>query len=456
MNVRNLSDMKCISQLFVLFCAWPHFTSAQLTNNGATIVVTPGTQLVLNNISFQNEGVFNQTAGTVQFTGSDLAFISGSITPRFYNLTLNKQTGILRLQNSLHVGNELRFSNGRLDLNTYNILLDGVASLANENLTSFVYGPLGGYIEITRLLNVPTADNPGNLGAAISSSQNLGAVTIRRGHRLQTIPGSGTSILRYYDISPANNTALDATLRFGYLDEERNGLTENSLTVWKSNNNVNWTHLGKTSNSALDNYVEETGISDFARFTLAIPSASLPLVWGSFHVQCQSGRARIGWNTEQEQNTSAFIIRRSTDARNWADIGTLPAAGNSNNQRSYFYEDPRSSSGRAYYQIWQKDIDGRLTVSPVLSTECGTSNGVKVFPNPVQNGCWVNIHSPGSGSAMLRLFDNKGALILQQGRTVLNGNNQFELQLDKVAKGLYSLAVTFPDGGTEVVKIEKN
>jgi hypothetical protein len=390
--LKKIKEMKQIISLLVCIYTFPCLITAQLTNNGASIIVTPGTNLVLDNLSLQNNGVFTQTTSTVTFTGSTNTFIGGSNALAFYTLHLNKPAATLQLQKDIVVNNQLQFTEGLLHLNANNILLDPAALLTGENETSHIYGTAG-YVQIIKTLNAPLADNPGNLGAVITSSQNPGSVTIRRGHQSQVNIGGGSSILRYYDIMPANNTGLNATLRFNYLDAELNGLNENNLTTWKSTNNVDWINSGRTSNNTVANYVEKIGINDFARFTLSPVDNPLPLVWNSFNTQCLGEKVRISWKTEQEQNTSSFIIRRSTSAMDWTVISTLPAAGNSTAPVVYSYTDQNSLPGTTYYQIQQVDIDGRMTASPVLLNNCGTTDAVKVFPNPVMNSCWVSVQS---------------------------------------------------------------
>jgi len=450
---------KCLNQvvcMMVCMISLPLFSAAQLVNNGATIVTTPGTYLVLEDLSFLNNGVFDQTAGTVMFRGGTQTSVAGSTTPTFYSLNLNKPGSTLQLHTAIIIRNELQFTNGLLQLNTHNIILDHAALLNGETETSHITSNTGGYVEITKVLDVPSADDPGNLGAAITSSQNLGLVTIRRNHRSQTNgTGTGKSILRHFEIIPGNNTALNATLRFKYLDAELNGLDENLLTVWKRGSTGTWTNLGRTSNSTAANYVELAGISDLARFTLSIPGNALPLVWGSFNTQCFSGQVRLSWKTEKEYNTVSFIIRRSTNGRDWSVIATLPAAGNSNTALTYTYADQQSLQGTSYYQVQQQDIDGIQTFSPVLINKCGIEDGLKVYPNPVKRSCWISIQSATGGEIMMQLYDTKGALVLQRRETIQSGNSQLQLHLDHLTPGSYSLVVTQADKKIKVARIEK-
>lgn len=451
MKNKQLKNIICL-----LTGVMPLFSAAQLTNNGANIVVQTGTNLVLDNLSLQNNGVFNQTTGATLFTGNSNSFIGGSNPLGFYTLQLNKPSATLQLQTSIRINGQLQFTNGLLHLNGNNIVLAPAALLMGENENSHITAASGGYVQITKTLNAPSAENPGNLGVIISSAQNLGSITISRGHQsLSGITGGSSSILRYFDVSPSNNTGLNAALRFQYLDEELNGQNENNLTLWTTNNNVDWINLGQASRNITGNYVEQSGINTFSRFTLAAPSVGLPVKWSSFNTQCAGNGVRISWKTELEQNTASFIIRRSTDARNWIAIDTVPATGNSTASLDYSFTDLQAPSGIVYYQIQERDLDGKLTLSPLLHNDCGRKEELNVFPNPVHQNCWVQIQSENTGALIMRLYDHKGALVQQRRETIQQGNNQFEISMTHLAAGTYALIITWSDGKTKTVKLEK-
>ena len=127
-----------------------------------------------------------------------------------------------------------------------------------------------GKIMITKDLNTPAGINIGGLGAWISSGANLGSTTIERYHSPRK--GSGnTGLSRYFNIVPANNSGLNATLRFYYDESELNGIPEANLTLFESfdGSDDSWTPFWGTVN-ATDNYVERSGISEFSFWTLAM------------------------------------------------------------------------------------------------------------------------------------------------------------------------------------------
>lgn len=438
--------------VLIAFCA-P--VKAQLNNNGATVVMDANTYLVVENIDLQNNGTFAQTAGTVKFTGSSNSYISGSISPQFYNVELNKTGASLLLQNNLTINNQLLFTDGLLNLNNYNITLNAAAALSGESETSRITGTTGGYIQITSNLNAPSAVNPGNLGAVITSAQNLGTTVIRRGHISQVNGGgTGSSVFRYYDITPANNTALNATVAINYFDAELNSLDENTITVWTSPNTTTWTNIGADARNTATNVITKTGIASFARLTLSSPNNALPLQWSSFNTNCVSNGVAIHFKTWQENGTNVFYIRRSSDGASWQTIATLPAAGNSNTPVSYAYTDQQAFTG-AYYRIEEVDMNGVQTLSPVLQSNCAISDVVTVYPNPTYGNALVSLQTTSSAPVMLRLYDAKGLLVQQQLQSVQDGVNQLPLPMNSLAHGMYNLVISWGNGKVKTIQIEK-
>jgi hypothetical protein len=239
---------------------------------GATLKTTGGAIITVEGLHLDNDGTINLAAGdgTFRFSGSSNTNISGTSIPVFDRLEMAKINTQLLLMGDINVTSRIDFTSGLLNLNNHKIILQPAAFLNGESESSRIIGSAGGYIEITTTLNTPSSVNAGNLGAVITSSQNLGSTTIRRGHVSQAgNPGMGSSIQRYYDILPSNNSSLNATLRFQYFDAELNGFDENAMLMWKSPDNINWSNQGFTSRDATLNYVEKTGITDFSRWTLA-------------------------------------------------------------------------------------------------------------------------------------------------------------------------------------------
>jgi hypothetical protein len=424
---------------------------------GAILKTTGGATITLLDMNLDNDGTIDQSS--FRFNGTANNTISGTSTPIFDLLEIAKTgSAKLSLNRGITISSSLQFSSGLIDLNNNNILLQPGALLNGESETSRIIGPTGGYVEITKNLNNPSSANPGNLGALITSTQNLGNTTIRRGHTVQSSGGGlSTSIQRYFDIVPTNNAALNATFRFRYFDAELNGLDENTLVMWKSTDNVVWTNQGFTNRDAAGNYVEKNGLADFSRWTLSTAfNSPLPVQFVLFNVKCEGSRVMIHWKTAQEINASHFEVQRSSNGSDWTTIGTLQAAGNSSLPQSYSFIDNSPLLSGALYRIAEFDLDGKKQYTSINRADCGNVETWKAWPNPVDQQLFLTISVVNGSQAMIRLFDSRGALLREQRNTLMSGSNQLNVDMQRLPAGTYHVVATWDNGQTQrSVKIIK-
>lgn len=241
--------------------------------NSTRIQTTGNVQIVLHNVSASNNGSSNFANSSLVIRGSANFQLNGDSNWHVRKLLMKKAGGRLALGTSLLVDEKIKFNGGKLDLNGRTITLLPGGFLENESEQSRIVGDNGGYVETVINLNAPTSVNPGNLGAVITSSHNLGNTIVRRRHNLP--PSLANAVFRTYEIIPANNSALNATLRFQYFNAELNGNNEQALNLWKATGS-NWQSAGATSRDTTLNYVEKTVLSSLAKYTLAATASLLP------------------------------------------------------------------------------------------------------------------------------------------------------------------------------------
>jgi len=431
----------------------------KLTTGSSLHVGTAGV-LTLENFNLEIDGSISTAPGSsvIRLTGNTTTSILGtSPAPPLLDVLQIEKTGgaNVLLQRNINIRTAVNFTSGLLDLNGNTLFLTTNAVLIGESATSHITGT-SGYVEVSQVLNAPVSQNPGNLGAVISSSQNPGLVIVRRGHKSQTnAAGNGNSILRYYDIMPASNTGLNATLRFNYLTDELNGLSENGLVLWKTVNGTTWTNEGFTTRDVGLNYVEKTAIDGFSRWTLSSPGNPLPVEFTFFNTHCENGKVLLTWKTAQELNSSYFNIEKSINGSSWTVIGMVPSAGNSSIERTYQYTD-NSISGNALYRVAQYDLDGKSSYSIIVHSSCNGIEAMKLWPNPAQSTSWLSIAASARTPVQIRLYDNKGALVFQQKSTLAASNNQIAIPLYRLAKGTYTVVTDFMNGELKSLKIVKN
>lgn len=244
--------------------------------SGGHLKATGTTVISLADTNWENAGNFTAANSTVRFTGGSTSSIGGSQTTDFYNVEVDKTAAHVELAHGISIENELEFTNGYFDLSGFDTTLGmATGTLVNEREDSRVIGATGGELIKQLNLNAPVGTNPGMLGVLITSSANLGLTEIRRGHQSQVLPGSGQSIDRYYTLSPANNTGLDASLRLLYFNAELNGLDVATVEPWRGNATNDWSNYPITDRDNNAPWVEVSQVDTLGRWTLGTPSLKL-------------------------------------------------------------------------------------------------------------------------------------------------------------------------------------
>ncbi len=441
--------MKKIIYVFAA-CIFSFSASAQLiVQNGATLYLSGNALVVLQDVNLVNDGTITVAAnGRFSFTGSANSNISGSQQPAFNELEIAKTgTNKLLLQRIIDVNGKIVFTSGLIDLNNNNINLGNSAFLETENENSRVIGSNGGQLIFNTILNAPASANPANLGAIITSSQNLGAVTISRGHQSQTNGyAQGNSVLRYFDILPANNTALNATLRFQYFDAELNGLTENSLVFWKSINTTSWSPQGFNSRDVTANYVELSGINDFSRWTLSSPGNVLPVTGLVLSGRWKNNTSYLSWTTLAEYNNNYFDVERKyANENNFISVGrkySAHANGNAQTHTAYNWIDLAavSNKGVIQYRLKQVDRNGQFKYSNTIVIKPNAADVFieTIYPTiVVKNSLYVQTGNINVKDMQVQLFD-------MQGRLYLNKQMDYQSQwlpLPELAAGMYRVII---------------
>jgi len=426
---------------------WIHSNSQLQIAPGTSWKSSSNTYVVLNDLGFKHDAAINSLDNIFKFTGISDDTISGATLPTFTTLQLAKTAAAKLFLGRSITANLISFETGLFELNNYMVDLGATGSISGESEASRFTGANGGYIQLVNSLNAPSSANPGNLGIIISSTQDLGAVTVRRGHKAQiTNSISGTSILRYYDILPANNSSLAATIRLNYFNAERNNLPEQNLSLFRSADLVNWTNLGVTTRDTVLNYVEKTNINDLARFTLSdAPTAPLPVTGLFLTGQWANNASQLNWKTLAEYNNSHFNVERKYATENaFSTIGvknSLHADGNSQSPTYYSWTDPASADrGSIEYRLKQVDKDGRFVYSNTVVIRPNSSVFiVKIYPTvAVKEQLYIVAGNKNIQQFHLRIFDLTGKLCFEKD---LAYSSQW-ISLPLLSAGRYDLRIT--------------
>ena len=436
-------------------------TNGSITNAG-TIYLSeysvPGRENWTNNSSDN----FLECSGTVVFNSSKSQTIQGTNSTTFNNLTINNTIATpddgVSLSVTINVDGTLTMSDGCFNMNSYNIALGTTGTVLGETNNTRIYGGTG-KITASRTLNAPSSENVAGLGAVITSAANLGNTNIERGHTAQTGIGN-TSIERYYDITPTNNTGLNATLRFYYFDAELNSQTSNSdMKLWKSaDSGSTWTNEGGSwTDNTTNDYVELNGMNGFSRWTVSSKiSSPLPIELRHFTATCKDGIAELTWSTASEINNDYFTLEKSADGINFEILSITDGIGNSNIVSNYSFYDIKPDEN-TYYRLKQTDFNGSFKYSDIIASSCFIASAcekdfvdlINIYPNPAQNYFNFSVYSSIETDICANVISSSGQLIITKQFHISSGMNKLNLNLSSMSKGIYLLKVITTSGLNE-------
>ena len=180
----------------------------------------------------------------------------------------------------------------------------------------------------------------------------------------------------------------------------------------------------------------------------------LPLTLISFSAIPDGEFVLVKWVTEDEVGTDFFTIERTADGRGFAEVGNLPAAGNSRPGERLHYEllDEEPLSGTSFYRLRTTDFDGAVSLSHLVEVNisAGEDWSFSVFPNP-NTGQHFSVAAGGidpGDQLILEVLDVNGRRLLEQRYDHVNRESQrFELS-EKLSTGSYLIRLRHARRGT--------
>ncbi len=311
-----------------------------------------------------------------------------------------------------------------------------------------------GTIATTRNLNNITNENVGGLGAQITTSANMGSTTITRLHHK-----FNHAINRYFDIHPTNNSGLNATLVFHYLDSELNGKNETALKAFKSTDGgETWSDQGGTVDTEA-NTVTVTGIGSFSQWTLSDENP-IAVSLLAFSAVRRNRSALIEWRVDNTIGIAGFRVRKSNSPHGPflpLHDGLITTGENSVEPRNFSVIDP-SCDSQAWYQLQIVMLDGSVhnsSAAPLSESAAVASQPLPSafalhpnFPNPFNPSTAVAFDLPQDEYVSLNVYDLKGRLVASlvdghcpAGRhnVLWNGNDQYGAPMPS---GIYLCKIT--------------
>lgn len=413
--------------LLILF-AFVSICQAQITINNAgytktqlvTDVLAAGSGMTISNVVFK--GVYNNVSGgiaryqvgafTTGATATNLGFASGVIITSGNTSTIpipfatNPQAGQMATAYLSSTPGEIRDAAGDADAKA----LVGSVRNINSAILEFDFIPLHSYISFnyvfgseeyednSGLINYQCSDYNDKFGFLISGTGIAGSGTYTNNGLNIALLGNGSEVA----INSVNNGVVGSS---GGAPAASKCLAANPAWV---NNTPTTEYQGPISGIAFNGNTKvlrasrgnltpgatyhirlivtdaSDGTYDSAVFLEAgsfSSPVSLPVEMVDFEGTNLGESNQLTWTTASEENLDYFGIEQSQDGKYFAEIGTIPAKGNSKSNTYYEFID-KNPKENTYYRLRSVDIDGTIEYSKILSIKSSYSNNYTLSPNP--------------------------------------------------------------------------
>jgi len=166
----------------------------------------------------------------------------------------------------------------------------------------------------------------------------------------------------------------------------------------------------------------------------------LPVELVAFEGQERDCKVQLSWQTASETNSEYFIIERSADGVQFAEVGRVNAAGESQTLVNYHFSDIGASL-LTYYRLKQVDIDGTYAYSDIIKvdTDCTDSAGdiLDVYPNPVRNNMHLRLYSNTHEKTNIVVMSMEGRVLFKKEFVLAEGPNVIDCDVTNLAAGAY-------------------
>lgn len=215
--------------------------------------------------------------------------------------------------------------------------------------------------------------------------------------------------------------------------------------------------LGGTTGNATSTAGMRMSSVWFRQFNLT-PLTTLPVNLLEFSANHTNNMVAVNWKTADEINFSHYVLQRSYDAREYADVVTFFADDLTSGTKNYNYNDRQVITGKgiAYYRLVMVNKDGSEKVSEVKVVRFGKMNAaltLSVFPNPASADIKVTMAASLQYKTGRISIVNAGGQVVKS-FTIAKMSQTEMISLAGLSAGVYSLRIEH-EGETAIARFVK-
>lgn len=176
-------------------------------------------------------------------------------------------------------------------------------------------------------------------------------------------------------------------------------------------------------------------------------SVVLPVELLDLSAEVSGPAIEVAWSTASEAHSDHFEVQRSADNADFMPIGSVPAAGTSQQRIDYLFVDKAPLNSANYYRLKQVDIDGASELTHTVVAVFGRKGLTPLlFPNPAREVLHVAFDTPVDGYTLIYVRDALGRVVGGPEALLERGQRTVDLSTDRLAPGFYTVRVALASG----------
>lgn len=498
---------------------WGNFFNSGNSAGGGSLILEEGVNMVMYGDTFKNVNASQVGGGgeiimtrprPFPYSASGLqVFDGGGLLSSIPDLTINSPDDVELKINDLKVRDSLKFVQGHLILNKYDLVLGngnpGTLTGYNENRYIVTNGNTldtakGFFIReqidnqnyvfpVGQSVNDYTPAVLKNSGTADNFKVRVFDTVYEEGYyqflyNSLSVPADERSVKRTWDIreSVKGGSNINMTLQYNKNTEgsffayNRNhafithyvgyfpNFEGDTLAAWKwdnfrlSSTSVPVSPGTVTTGSPIAAAAMKTrnGVTSFSPFTITtweVAATILPIDLLAFNAVWKSEKeATISWTLDQKEEIINYTIFKSTNGKDFSELKTIASNKKQGITRYVLADAEVNAAGTEhyYYKLRIMDTKGSYTYSPVrmLSKQQAVASDINLFPNP-NTGVFLLTLAETATENKIKVVDAMGRVIME---TISEaGNNNVYLKLPQISEGTYFVRVE-NETGTHTAK----
>ena len=192
---------------------------------------------------------------------------------------------------------------------------------------------------------------------------------------------------------------------------------------------LNATSVNGSSNTAIDNngalsgskvmYVLNAGGSTAAGSEFAndynidfgFTGMVLPLKQIKVEAVLNENKVDINWNTIEEFDIKKYYVERSTDGKNFSEVGSLSSKGDGSFSYQLTDDISKTEASTIYYRVRVEELNGKIRYTETVKVNPGTEISVGLSPNPFVDNFSLSVKNEKRTEVRIRILNAAGQMV---------------------------------------------